>query len=358
MDDVNDVQENGGDDLRAQLETAFADAGGDTLGDASRSTEAEPANLSAEDEAARASGERSRDPASGRFTAGQAEQKPADTTEPKQGKQGDATQPSEQRTDAAPVDEKPAGPPRGWSPQSKAAFDALPETVKADIAKRELEINQGFAKLQWYKGLDPYVEMAQKSNTTLPEALERYVAAEDALEKNPVQGLLWLCQNYKVDPRQLVEAAGDGSEQPQQRQDERRELRDPRVDALLPQMQKMVMAPIHESIASFFNDPKNLYAENVADDMTALIKSGQAKDLAEAYEKACWARPDIRSLLIDQQQAERDKQVRDKAADVVSKARSAARSVNGTPINGASTTPDLSDLPLREQLERQFAAAS
>jgi hypothetical protein len=48
-----------------------------------------------------------------------------------------------------------------------------------------------------------YANRARQSGTTLPEAVGRYIAAEEFLEKDPVGGIRWLCENYGVDPRSL-----------------------------------------------------------------------------------------------------------------------------------------------------------
>lgn len=44
----------------------------------------------------------------------------------------------------------PAGPPPGWSKESKALFSQLPPSIQADVLKREQEVNAGF---QQYAGL-------------------------------------------------------------------------------------------------------------------------------------------------------------------------------------------------------------
>jgi hypothetical protein len=52
----------------------------------------------------------------------------------------------------------------------------------------------------------PLFELAYRSGTTLPEALGRYIQVERALEAQPVQALLWLCDQYGVSPGHLLAA--------------------------------------------------------------------------------------------------------------------------------------------------------
>lgn len=260
----------------------------------------------------------------------------------------------------------PGGPPPGWSPAAKAAFNELPDAVKQSVIKREDEINRGFAKLRDYKELDPYVEMARQSGITLPQALDRYVEAEKLLERDPVSGLKWLCQNYNVDPRQLLGEAAPQAQTPtaQQQQTAPFDLRQHLAPVLqeINTLKQTVLgerqAKTQAQVEAFFSDPKNIYAENVADQMAMLIQNakmrGQEITLQQAYDDACWMNSEIRDLLIK-------KQAHDKAASEAAKlkltanqARQAGQSITGGP---AATPPPATSDPtnLRSFLEQQFA---
>jgi hypothetical protein len=58
-------------------------------------------------------------------------------------------------TEAKPADgtqsNAPAGPPPGWSPESKALFAKLPPSIQADVIKREAEVDAGFKQYQGLK---------------------------------------------------------------------------------------------------------------------------------------------------------------------------------------------------------------
>ena len=91
--------------------------------------------------------------------------------------------------------------------------------------------------------------------------------------------------------------------------------------------------------------------------MAALLKDGLAKDLQDAYDQAVYARPDIRSTLLEQQLAEKEaKRVADAKAKADA-ARKASGSVTGSP---GATAPSKSNVPersLREELVANLAAA-
>jgi hypothetical protein len=141
LNNVTETNENDSNDLRSQLVAAMRDAENESTSTA----------LEVENDAP----SRTRDE-QGRFSKDeQGEQAVVAAETPVQSPAPTTDEPAGQETTEAPVQPQAVRPPPGWSPASKAAFDALPEAVKADVAKREEEVNKGFAKLGDYKGLEP-----------------------------------------------------------------------------------------------------------------------------------------------------------------------------------------------------------
>lgn len=289
----------------------------------------------------------------GRFAGKDAAQDPAKPPEAPQEPAG---------PEDAPEKAEPATPPPGWPPSAKAEFANLPDSVKQAVADREVEINNGFAKLQEYKPLDAYIEMAANAGTTLPQALERYVAAETMLESNPIQGILHLCQTYSVHPVALAQVAQ--SQMPQQapsasQPDPAQAQQQVDLTPVLRQVEELRNLVTGErvektrtEIDAFFADTDaHPYAENVADQMASLIKSGVATDLQQAYDMACWNNPEIRDLLIKKQG---DDDAAAKAAEAKRKADQARTA--GASITGAPTETPSAALPddLRASLEQQM----
>jgi hypothetical protein len=97
-------------------------------------------------------------------------------------------------------------PPGGWSPKSKSEWDKLPEHIRADIAKREKEVADGFAQYEGMRELRPYVEMARGQGQTLKQALDRYVGIENALRTpQALQAILHIAGNAGYSPQRLVQ---------------------------------------------------------------------------------------------------------------------------------------------------------
>jgi hypothetical protein len=258
-------------------------------------------------------------------------------------------------------------PPTSWSATAKAAFKDLPKAVQQAVVKRDAEIVQGqetYRKtIESYKELDPYVEMAERSGTNLPEALRRYVSAEQLLERDPISGLKWLIQNYNVDPRQLL-PDNLSSSAPQQMQQPTQA--DP-TQILSPVMERLNQieqafqnereAKVAHEIDAFFNDTNNHpYAENVADQMAIFLKNGQAEDLKNAYDKACWLHPEIRGLLINEQQSKKLASQAAKAKATASQARVAGNSITGGPQSAIQQQGSPVAEDLRAQIEAAFNA--
>lgn len=240
-----------------------------------------------------------------------------------------------------PVDAAPSlRPPTSWSPTAKVAFEKLPPEVQQAVAKREEEVNNGFAKFQEYKPVERYMEMAKQSGTTLDKALENYVGIENRLRQDFQGGITDLCQRQGIHPVALANAilARHGASSQQDGTGETQAHQPAQVD-LSPVMQKITAlesfinqqqsATVNTEIQRFASDPKHTFFENVKADMGRLINSGQAEDLADAYDKACWANKEIRELLIKQQAAPSAK-----PADAVQRAKAADKAIGGAPSAG------------------------
>jgi hypothetical protein len=263
----------------------------------------------------------------------------------------------------APVGQKTYAPPPGWTATAKAEFGKLPPVVQEAVAKREEEINNGFKKLQTYKGLDEYIETAARAGTTVPEALDRYMQSEALLERDPIRGLLWLCETYNVDPRQLIQGGQPHQQQTYQGQpnpyvpqqfDFQRFVQPvaQEVNQLKQMLAQERQNKISEDINAFASDPKNQYFENVADQMAMIISAGSTAPLNEIYEQACYMNPEVRGLLIREQTAKAQADQVAKARQVAAQARQAGNSVTGG--TGSPAPAGSPNLSLRDEISGHF----
>lgn len=297
-------------------------------------------------QAAPATDDRPRDPATGRF-APKAQDAPADPklTASPEGKPAPAV-PEQKSVPEPSAVERPwltgAAPPPGWSPTAKAEWQNLPQHVREAIGQRETQMQKGMEKIERYKDLDQYDSLARNSGTTISEAFGRYVSAEQALNdpKTRHQAFLWLFNEYDINPAVFLEGQHQGQDaQPQTHQQVHQGL-PPEVIERLDRIEGMFTgqrtSAVNSELARFAADPAHTYFHNVEDRMADLIllarQNGQEMSLQDAYESACWADPEIRTLLIKGQQEQTARQ----AAEAAEAAKRAAGSLpTGSPLNGA-----------------------
>ncbi len=344
--------ENETDDLRSALSSAF-----DTSVEAPE-TEAPLAPEAETQPEAESQSTRARDEF-GRFIKTDAEKAAEAAGKPVEAQPGlEGVKPAPTALNTPTGAPKPTAPPPGWSVPAKAEFDKLSPAVKEAIAKREDEVSQGFAKYAAYKGLEPYAEMASRAGTSLPVAVQKWIAAEKELATDFVSGIHSLCQHFNINPAalgQVLSGQGQGRQQPQAHDpvlSEVAALRN-RLAQFEQQQQEQANSGINAEIAQFSAKPENKYFENVKQTMVRLLQTEEATSLQDAYDKACWANPEIRPLLINEQMTKQQAETQRKASE----ARRASGSLSpGGAIPGAGNAS--SSKSLRGALEEAWSASS
>jgi len=249
--------------------------------------------------------------------------------------------------------------PHGWSVAAKAAYSELPETVKEAIAKREEEVSQGFAR---YGGLKQYAEIAERNGTTLAQAVNDYAKIEDGLRRDFVSGIDAINARFGINPVKFIQAyaARHGVDFTGQ-QTAQAGYQPPHVDpdaiiqrATAALEEKFAVRESQSAIEQFKNDPQNQYFENVREDMAILLQSGKAKNLQEAYDRACWMNPEIRAFLLKSQTTN----ATPSNAAAVQKAKAAAKAVGGAPspgFNPGSQQVDTSKMSILDNIKHAVA---
>lgn len=293
--------------------------------------------------------------------------------------------------------EKPAGEgpqteatriPPSLSAAVKSQWQELPQTVRDEFARLEDTFQKG--KAEWgTKGqrlnrfdeiLGPHKDKWAFAGLDEFSGVQTLLAAQNILERNPLEGLVHIARSYSVSPQQLAQALGlsqasvpqlgsEGHQAPTAQPDLSAALQPfmQRVQTLEQQLTQQSQASeaaqraeAQATVDAFRNDPKNLYFENVRSDVARLIETGAAATISDAYEMATWASPEIRPLLLKAQAADQVKaaaEERDRAK--AKQAQASAGSVTGSPAPGAQALNGGPRLSLRDELEaaRQSASA-
>ena len=286
-----------------------------------------------------------------------------------------APEPPKPGSEAAPEPPKPATqapaaaeagplvlkPPVGWSPQARADFAKLPAHIQQAVAQREREVNNGFAKLTEYKGMDEFMPLIKASGLTAAQFTKNAVEWERSLKQNPVTTIMHAARVGNVDmvrlSQEILRRQGVNPGAPQRPP----QSGQPQVNVSQLVQQEFAkreyagrQAQASQTAEQFLADPANIHAEAVVDDMVALIEKGRAKDLPTAYEMACWARPDIRPLMIKSQGQPSNGTVRARAAD---QARAAAKATTGAPSGRPTASRSAPPSTVRDAVRQAYAEA-
>lgn len=253
------------------------------------------------------------------------------------------------------VDQRTAKAPSSWSGAAQKVWEKLPPEVRNEVHKREADFHKGLeayrSMAQIGQTLDgeirPYEAMIRASGTT-PQALIRdtfntlyILKTGQQMEKQ--QMLLQIAAQYGVDMTTLSDvadtlASGQPAVDPNiaslrqelehlktQHEAEQRQREEAEFRSVLSETEQFGVAvdPQGQLLRPHF--------EAVRQAMGALISSGQATDLQDAYDKACRVDPAIFAQLQAKQRADERKQAADRAA--------AARKAASTNVQPRGTPP-------------------
>lgn len=306
--------------------------------------------------------------------------------------QAAAAQPTanaDEQAAAAEASRSLAAPPATWSASAKAIYATLPEVARKEIAKREQDYARGIqqyaekAKVadSFMREAQPYEAMLRAEGSDALGALKSFLTQAYALRTaNPQERgrmIMQVAQQYGADLSQYLGQQGQTQAADGQTQDLThvqqmvQQLVAPHLQriqqweqsqATAQQREQMQMEQeIQSQIEAFQNatnedgTPKHLYYENVRGLMSAYFANGQAKDLEQAYDMACWANPEVRAALQADLQRSAEAQ---RLAEAKRKAQDAGRAgfnvsgQGGTGIAGATQTS------LRDEIAAQLDAAT
>ncbi len=384
------------DDVFDDAKAAYAELVAKADGSSAAATEEAPAEdvKSVGDEAVKPAAGGSKEPlprVNGRFA-------PRNAAQAKPPSEAEAPQESEEASGEEGVPGDPeatqdaktaaVSPPPSWTVKSKAAWDALPDHVKADIAKREAEVSQGFAALKEYKDLKPFAEMAAKHNTTIAAALKHYTGIENLLRQDLGQGLSVILQNYGMNQQQAGQffatlaqkhgfqvaapAARGGSQAGPQPGDPLYDILKPFIEPLKQEITTLRQThtsreeadrnaeaqSLAKALDEFASDPANRYYPELEEAIARLFETGYVRrtgnhkaDLKTAYDMAAQLHPEVSEALIEQRLAEKKEAERKREQAAADKAKAASRSITGSRVPGAVSKQTEARAPGHDDVE-------
>jgi len=286
----------------------------------------------------------------------------------------DTNEPSKDTQTQASAAAQPAvAPPAGWTAAEKAEWSKLSPVAQAAVSRREAEISNGGRqwseeKRRYEAMIAPVAESARARGMNAEQGLQTLIAAQRALDTNPVDAIKHIARSYNVDLATLAGTqAADGS----------REAPQPDIAALVRQAVQPMLAPIQQRwqadeqakqqqtvdfVTSFATSPGHEHFEAVQPELMAMIPAikeinptwGHDKVLQEAYDRATFANPSTRAALLAAKDAESEAKRVEAAKNRTAQARRAGSSVTGSPSGAPATQAKDS---LRAEIEAAFAGA-
>lgn len=241
---------------------------------------------------------------------------------------------------------------RTWRAEAAAEFAKLSPVVQQEILKREEDIFKG---IEGYKEaaafgnslkqvLDPYLPVLQQYNiqpaAQVADMMQAHYTLAFGTPEQKLELIQQVAKDYQIDLRNLnLEGAAYVDPQVADLQKQLQQLQSQMSQSQRAQTEAK-RAEIERHVAAFASDPKNVYFEELANDIAHLLRTGAEKTVEAAYEKAMWMNPAVRAKELTRQQAEKAEAERKAAAEKAEAAKKAtAANVRTKAKSGSATTP-------------------
>ncbi|KKB61545.1 hypothetical protein WM40_22660 [Robbsia andropogonis] len=260
--------------------------------------------------------------------------------------------------------------PESWSAAEKTVWEKIPPEAQAAIARREADIHRGFEKMgqdaaagrKFNEAINPYLPIIRAEGgdpvRAVSDLLNTAYVLRTATPERKVALFNQIAQQYNVDLSQVAQY------QPRQVDPEVLHLRQQLEQVqghLAGQHQEQVQhtqAEINRQIQAFSSDPKNEFFDQVREHMGVLIANNLASNLEQAYEQACYANPEVRSMLEQRSAAAAEAKRQEDARVKANAKRRAGSSINGSPGANVPSPAGNQNLSLRDELRANLRAAT
>ena len=263
-------------------------------------------------------------------------------------------------------------PPAHWSDEHKETFKTLPpqgqkfildrhKGMESDYTRKTTELAEQRKAYDRYAAIDKVFEplrpKLQAAGLDEVTAVQRILAAQQYLESNPKEAITHFAKQYGV---QLGDAGSNQFVDPdlQKVNQELAQLKSTlaqREQAEKEAQQRQLLDQI-ESFKSTVDESgqaKYPHFRKLRGTMAGLLHTREAKDLADAYDRAAWAHPEVRTEILARQQADAEAKAKAAAAEKVRDAQGRFLP-NG---KGIPKPEPQAKKSLRDELDAQLTAA-
>jgi hypothetical protein len=287
-----------------------------------------------------------------------------------------APKPGEQPAATEQPGQQPAAvqAPQGIDP---AVFAALPAETQQQVARTMATVEEQAARFRGYEQLETVIGNRRQAwamnGMSEAQAVNQLLALSDFAGKSPTDFVQWFAGQHGIDLAGLT--AGTGGDNDEYIDPAVQELRQ-QVDYLtgtLTSMTQGQQAAQHQSLVDFTaqfatevgtdNQPLRPHFGELGNGIVPFIAQVKAENpsashkdvLSEAYERACWAHPQVRGKMLAAQEAQRLGEQRERAA----RAANAGSSVTGqAPASGSTQPKDIGSGSVRDTLRAAISQHS
>lgn len=267
----------------------------------------------------------------------------------------------EEDQEAAPegAPQERIAPPNEWKGAAKVRWEKLPKDVQQAIVE---DYSRYSSASQKFSGLDQVIEPRRAALSaqygSVEGAIDQLFKLSDYASRHPEEFIQWFAQQRGLNLQKPAQPGPDGQqtqnpfEQHLSSALQEINVLKQEVAGLRQGIDRVQTEPVVNQIESFASDPAHPYFQDVRLDMAALMQSGRAKTLQDAYDMSIWANPVIRQNMMDEQNQKTEEQRRLKA-----EAARNAGPLKGSPVNGAMPG-DEPKSTLREEIASNMRAVS
>ncbi len=284
-------------------------------------------------------------------------------------------------TEQPPVTQPVINAPKGLKPEFKAKFGELSPDWQAEINRREADAAKVLAAQDedrlFGKTLKeiatPYIPTILAEGGTVEKAVAGLLQTAHVLrqgtEMQKASSVAAVMQQFKVSPQALFSILQGGNvntgSQAVPGYDPRLETLQQRLDRMeqdrqteVQQRQLQETQTLQSQIEDFSTKPGHEHFDRVRTHMGVLLENGIAADLDDAYNRAVYADPEIRSTLIAASQQADAGQRQSEAKARAEAARRAGGSVSGGPGSASPLNGSGANVPIEETIRAAIRETS
>lgn len=251
-------------------------------------------------------------------------------------------------------------------------WDKLPTEVRQELHERESEFHKQLTRFdedrnfgkQVKQVVAPYEPFIRSLGADPVQAVDYLIKTDYALRQAPPEQrkamFLQAAKDYGISLEDV-----DLQQHGQQGYDPRVETLAQQVSRLEQERQSDIQAQqlreqqsLEQQIEEFAARPDRPFFDRVSPVMAALLQSGQATDLDDAYDRAVHADPETRALQLKASQQAEQSQRSQQSIAAAQKAKAASASVTGAPGQAIAASSPNSSGSLEDDIRAAMAAAS